>query len=90
MIKRLLILPIVLLMTLISCKTSETLTISVPLYPLARPTRPVLDTVPQSTSEALRVLVSNMNKLISYTEELEIHITAMDNYYGAVLDITIR
>jgi hypothetical protein len=54
------------------------------------PTRPILKSIESDIEPALKSLTTNMGLLAEYSEELEVFIKYMDNYYTTVIEIIMR
>ena len=77
-------------MILTGCQTApEPRSIDIPPFPIVRPERPELQNIPsKDTTEAIRALTKNMNKLITYSEHLELYNELNNEYYENILIIT--
>jgi hypothetical protein len=65
---------------MVSCQTAEPVQkIEVPVFEVSYPNRPILDTIPQDTSGAIKALTNNMRALATYSEKLEVYIEYMDS-----------
>lgn len=83
------LLPMILLIVLIGCRATETLTIDIP--PLEHTyTRPVLEPIGNDTVSALKSLTNNMGLLSEYAENLEIFIRIQNEYYTNIISIITR
>ena len=78
-------------LTLSSCVTvPETTPIEVPVFNLATPQRPQLEEIPSDSSGAIKALTTNMSKLVSHVESLEVYGEYLKNYYETVIQIITR
>lgn len=77
----------ILLISLIGCRTTDTVKYDVPPFNLSMPTRPILDPIESDIEPALKSLTTNMGLLAEYSEKLEVFIKYMDNYYTTVIQI---
>lgn len=80
----------ILLISLIGCRTTDTVKYEVPPFNLSMPTRPILDPIENDIELALKSLTSNMGLLAEYSEKLEVFIRYLENYYTTVIDIITR
>lgn len=78
------------LISLIGCRTTDTVKYEVPPFNLSMPTRPILEPIENDIEPALKSLTSNMGLLAEYSEKLEVFIRYLDNYYTTVIDIITR
>lgn len=87
--KLLLILILSLTILITSCETTEPIEQEFPAFTdvVTLPTRPTLETVP-NTSEAIKVLSTNLNLTISHIKILEEYITIQEKYYKKILTIS--
>jgi len=87
--KLLLILILSLTILITSCQTTEPVELTIPVFTeiITIPTRPTLETVP-NTSEAIKVLSTNLNLTISHIKILEEYITIQEKYYKKILTIS--
>lgn len=87
--KRKTLLMILLLALLTSCRTTKDVglrDIDVPTLDSVRPTRPVLITAAESTSD----LISNYNAVVGYTLKLESYIDSLEQYNKDIRDVLIK
>ena len=74
----------------VSCVTKvPTQTIKVPVFS-SSPTRPILESIPTDTTEAIRSLTKNMSLLADYAERLEAYIHYQGKYYQTVIEIITK
>ena len=87
--KLLLILILSLTILIISCQTTEPVEQEFPAFTdvVTLPARPTLETIP-NTSEAIKVLSTNLNLTISHIKILEEYITTQEKYYKKILTIS--
>ena len=87
--KLLLILILSLTILIISCQTTEPVEQEFPAFTdvVTLPARPTLETIP-NTSEAIKVLSTNLNLTISHIKTLEEYITTQEKYYKKILTIS--
>lgn len=77
-------------MILTSCRTVDTVTIEIPAYSIQTSVRPVLEGIPKDTDGAIKALVTNMNRLITYVNQLEFERDAIKKYVDTIIEITTR
>ena len=87
--KLLLILILSLTILITSCQTTEPVEQEFPAFTdvVTLPARPTLETIP-NTSEAIKVLSTNLNLTISHIKTLEEYITTQEKYYKKILTIS--
>ena len=87
--KLLLILILSLTILITSCQTTEPVEQEFPAFTdvVTLPARPTLETIP-NTSEAIKVLSTNLNLTISHIKILEEYITIQEKYYKKILTIS--
>ena len=87
--KLLLILILSLTILITSCETTEPVEQEFPAFTdvVTLPARPTLETIP-NTSEAIKVLSTNLNLTISHIKILEEYITIQEKYYKKILTIS--
>ena len=87
--KLLLILILSLTILITSCQTTEPVEQEFPAFTdvVTLPARPTLETIPQNTSIAIKVLSTNLNLTISHIKTLEEYISTQEKYYKKILTI---
>ena len=87
--KLLLILILSLTILITSCQTTEPVEQEFPAFTdvVTLPARPTLETIP-NTSDAIKVLSTNLNLTISHIKILEEYITIQEKYYKKILTIS--
>lgn len=73
---------------LTSCGTTQfTPEFIVPSLSISKPDRPILESIPRDTTEAIKAFTVNLSRMNAYIKQLETYLLIQENYYQRMMSL---